>query len=343
MLISVLWSRIPGGSAATRPGRAVDAALEASVAGSFSRIGFSLRSRLLPEFAAADRPSFRDHVAVVTGGTSGLGLAIATDLARRGGIVHFLARDRARADRARRQMMADAGSNTVSYGIADMTELSSLRQFADEFAARYDRLDVLVHNAGAIYETYQLNRGGLELTYAGQVLGPFALTTLLLPRLLPAAPSRVIVMSSGGMYTQPLIRSAYPMEPGHYRGATAYARAKRAQVALSAEWARRFPAADIAFHAAHPGWADTPGIAAALPRFRRVAGPVLRSAEQGADTAVWLATADAARLGSGRFWHDRRPRREHLLGQPQSADRGLARALWDRLNATIGALPSAAG
>jgi dehydrogenase/reductase SDR family protein 12 len=343
MFISVLWSRIPGGRTATWPGRAVDAALEASVAGSFSRIGFALRSRLLPEFAPAERPSFRGHVAVVTGGTSGLGFAIAADLARRGGIVHFLARDRARADRARHQIMAATGSSTVSYGIADMTELDSLRQFAHEFAAGNDRLDVLVHNAGAIYGTYQLNGAGLELTYAGQVLGPFALTKLLLPQLLAAAPSRVIVMSSGGMYTQPLTRSADPMEPGQYRGATAYARAKRAQVALSAEWARRFPAADVAFHALHPGWADTPGIAAALPRFRRVARPLLRSAEQGADTAVWLATADAAILGSGLFWHDRRPRREHLPWQHQSADRELARALWDRLDATTGALPSAAG
>jgi dehydrogenase/reductase SDR family protein 12 len=351
MLVSVLWSGIPDGEAdrpagprrpATWPGRAADAALEASIAGSFSRLGFVIRSRLLPEFAAGDRPSFRGRMALVTGGTSGLGLAIATDLARRGGIVHFMARDPARADRARRQIMAAAGSSTVSYGIADMTELGSIRQFASDFAAQNDRLDVLVHNAGTMYPSYQLNGAGLERTYAGQVLGPFALTTLLLPQLLAAAPSRVIVMSSGGMYTQPLARSVDPMGPGHYRGATAYARAKRAQVALNSEWARRSPAADLAFHALHPGWADTPGIAASLPRFHRVLGPALRSAEQGADTAVWLATADAARLSSGLFWHDRRPRRDYLL-QPRSADRELARTLWDRLAAIAGRpLPSAA-
>ena len=113
-----------------------------------------------------------------------------------------------------------------------------------------------------------------------------------------------------------------------YRGATAYARAKRAQVALSGEWARRTDPAAVAFHAMHPGWADTPGLAASLPRFRRLARPVLRTPDQGADTIVWLATAAPGPLGTGRFWHDRRPRPEHLLPWTR-ADPSAARRLWE--------------
>ncbi len=98
------------------------------------------------------------------------------------------------------------------------------------------------------------------------------------------------------------------MPPSRYRGVAAYARAKRAQVALNHEWARRLAGTGVAFHAMHPGWVKTPGIAAYLPTFHRLTAPILLSPEQGADTIVWLATMPAAPLGSGRFWHDRRPR-----------------------------------
>jgi NAD(P)-dependent dehydrogenase (short-subunit alcohol dehydrogenase family) len=119
-----------------------------------------------------------------------------------------------------------------------------------------------------------------------------------------------------------------PPEAG-YRGAAAYARVKRAQVALSAEWARRAAGTGVAFHAMHPGWADTPGLAAALPRFRRILQPLLRTPEQGADTITWLATADPALVGSGSFWHDRRRRPEHLLPWTREAA-GASRRLWDQ-------------
>jgi dehydrogenase/reductase SDR family member 12 len=312
-------------------GKVVDALLEATIAVSFSRAGIAIRSRLLPEFTSDDRPSLVGRVVVVTGATSGLGQATATELARRGGTVHFLARDQRRAARTRLQIIAETGNSSVSYGIADLADLDSVIGFARGFAARQDWLDVLIHNAGAMYDRYQVSDAGIELTFAAQVAGPFALTTLLLPHLLAAAPSRVIVVSSGGMYSQPLARSGTPMGPDDFRGVTAYARAKRAQVALSAEWARRMPVTDIAFHAMHPGWAATPGIAVSLPTFRRILGTGLRTPAEGADTTVWLATARPELLGTGRFWHDRRPRREHLIGHPAPHDSALAATLWDQL------------
>jgi dehydrogenase/reductase SDR family member 12 len=315
--------------------KAVDGLLEVTVAGSFSRLGLSVRSRLLAEFTADNRPTFSGRTAIVTGATSGLGLATATELARRHGVVHILARDPARADRARQQIVDATGNGSVSCGIADLTDVRSLREFASKFAAQHDRLDVLVHNAGAMNPSYQVNDAGIELTFAGHVVGPFALTTLLLPQLLRAAPSRVIAVSSGGMYAQPLCRSLTPMDPDSFRAVTAYARAKRAQVALSAEWARRMPATDIAFHAMHPGWADTPGVARSLPAFRRLARPVLRTPEQGADTIIWLATASPAVLGSGLFWHDRRSRPEYLLQGARTRQQTLARQSWDSLAVMI--------
>jgi len=327
----------PGTDRRRRAGRAADSLLEASIAGSFARTGIATRSRLLPEFAEDARPSLAGRVVIVTGATSGIGLAIATELARRHATVNIVGRDGRRVASARQQIIAATGNESVGSGTADLTDLDSIRRFAARFAAGHDRLHVLVHNAGAMYHRYQANAAGTELTFAGQVLGPFALTKLLLPQLLRAAPSRVIVMSSGGMYGQPLARSVRPMGPGDYRGVTAYARAKRAQVALSAEWARRIPAEDVAFHAMHPGWADTPGMATSLPAFHRLLRPILRTPEEGADTAIWLASAGPNQLGSGKFWHDRRPRRMRLFGGPAGPDAQLAGQLWDQLDAQVSA------
>ncbi len=108
----------------------------------------------------------------------------------------------------------------------------------------------------------------------------------------------------------------------------AYARAKRAQVALMREWSRRIPPIEVAFTAMHPGWADTPGISAALPRFYRVIDPIVRTPAQGVDTTVWLAADPAATGATGRVFLDRRPRPFDRVPATRlsAADR---RQLWD--------------
>jgi dehydrogenase/reductase SDR family member 12 len=315
-------------------GTAVDATLDALIVPGFSRIGLAVRSALLPEFTEGDSPRRLDgKTVIITGATSGIGHAAAIALARRGAAVHFLARDQGRAEWARHGIVAASGAARISYGLADLGDLNSVRAFARQFRATHDRLDVLIHNAGAIHPDFRVGQTGTELTVAGQVVAPFLLTSLLMPMLLAAAPSRVITVSSGGMYSQRLGPATLQLPASRYNGVTAYARAKRAQVALSREWARRFTGTGVAFHAMHPGWVDTPGIAAALPGFRRLTRPILLSPGQGADTVVWLATMPPERLGSGRFWHDRRPRPEHLLPWTREKDPAAARKLWDQVAA----------
>ena len=169
---------------------------------------------------------------------------------------------------------------------------------------------------------------GVERTFATMVLGPFAMLARLAPRLAAGPDGRVVSVTSGGMYTQSLPLDDLMFERGRYDGARAYARAKRAQVALVREWARRLRDEGVTVNAMHPGWADTPGLAASLPGFRDRIGGQLRTPAEGVDTLLWLAAAPEARAASGRLFLDRRERPFDRLPSTRLslADR---RTLWD--------------
>jgi NAD(P)-dependent dehydrogenase (short-subunit alcohol dehydrogenase family) len=304
----------------------VDWTLEASVFGSFTRIGYLVRRRLF-EWTPLQSLRLDRKVAVVTGATSGLGRAAAQSLAALGGHVCIVGRDPERTERARGEISAAAGS-AVEADLADLSSLAETAAFAARFAATHDRLDVLVLNAGALTHEYTVTGEGNELTFATHVLSPFLLTRALRPLLEAAAPSRVIVVASGGMYTEPLDVDALDPEPA-YDGTKAYARCKRAQVVLAEEWTRHLLDTGVTVNAMHPGWADTPGLRTALPGFTRMVGPLLRTPEEGADTIVWLAAAPEAAGLTGLFFLDRRARAKHRLRRTRRPDEAREAArLW---------------
>jgi dehydrogenase/reductase SDR family protein 12 len=308
---------------------AIDAALEWSVLGSFTRVGSAVRRRL-DHWARLEGPRLAGRVVVLTGATSGLGLEAARTFARLGATVELLARNPRKAEATCAALRHETGHAAIGFTVADTGDLVALRRAAAELLARHRAIDVLIHNAGALDDVRHTSPQGLELTVASQVVGPCLLTALLLPALRAAAPSRVLWVSSGGMYSEPLAVDRLEMSAADYDGTTAYARAKRAQVTLVELWAERLRADRIVVHAMHPGWADTPGVARSLPKFRRLVGPLLRTPAEGADTLVWLAAADGAPLTStGRFWLDRRPRALHRLGSTRRSDSPAERArLW---------------
>ena len=319
--------------------RILDAALEAPIVTSFSRIGCAVRSRT-DHWTPLDDYDLTGRTAVVTGATSGLGRAIAEQLARCGAGVVLWGRDRVKTERIRDDLAATTGSSALDIAVADLAEPDTVREAAQLLLAAHARLDVLVHNAGSLSTTRRTNSNGREATVASQVLGPFLLTSLLLDRLRASAVSRVITMSSGGMYAAPLTVDNLEMG-SDYRGTEQYARVKRAQVTLNEMWAERVPDSEVVFHAVHPGWADTPGVQESLPGFRRVMRPLLRTPAEGADTTVWLAADDEAIRSSGVFWHDRRRRPIHRLGSTRRSDTAQRRKdLWDWCIAATGEHPS---
>jgi NAD(P)-dependent dehydrogenase (short-subunit alcohol dehydrogenase family) len=305
----------------------LDDVLEVSVVGSFTKLGYDARRRL---FHWLPPSSLRGKSVLITGATSGLGLECAITMARLGASVQFVARDEGRARAAREEILLASTSGEVEYVLADMADLASVRDVAQQVRTRAARLDVLVHNAGAIAPVRRVASNGVEVTVAAQLLGPFLLTQLLLPSLRAAAPGRVVTVSSGGMYSQrfDLRRLINGVAP--YDGVATYARVKRALVVATHEWATRIDPSEVVFASMHPGWVDTPGVRTSLPRFYRVMGPLLRTTAQGADTIIWLAAdADLVRE-DGKFWLDRRVRPEYKVPRTRPTDASADQVeLWE--------------
>lgn len=298
----------------------LDTVLDRTVVPGYSRLGYLARSASWSGARADPEPGcLAGKVVLVTGGSAGLGLAAVTGLARLGATVQMVVRDAGRGALARARVVTEVPGAEVRVVRCDLSDLDDVRRVAPALGAP----DVLVHNAGVLPPARSVTAQGHELCLATHVLGPHLLT-----RLLGDRTGRVLWISSGGMYAQRLTFD----EPVPYNGTTAYARTKRMQVVLSGLWAHGRGGRRLDSHAVHPGWADTPGLTSSLPGFGRRLGPLLRTAEQGADTAVWLAAARASDVGTGRFWHDRRPRPEHYL--PWTRETDVERdALWARVEA----------
>lgn len=310
-----------------------DRALDLSVVGGYSRLGFAIRG-----LRRAHPPgSLTGQTALVTGAASGIGEAATLMLAAAGARVQMLVRDLERGAHAAARIEEAAGQLQAPLEVirCDVSSLTDVSRFASELSADQGRLDVLVHNAGVMPSKRERTAEGLELTFATNVLGPFLLTSLFMPLLQAGAPARVITIASGGAYTARLDADDPQLDRRPYDGPRFYAHSKRAEVVLNSEWAKRVASHEVAFHAMHPGWVDTPGLRSSLPRFRALARPILRDSGEGADTAAWLAAADGLEPPSGGFWHDRRPRPLHRVPWTREAP-GDAERLWDRCVGLVG-------
>jgi NAD(P)-dependent dehydrogenase (short-subunit alcohol dehydrogenase family) len=238
--------------------------------------------------------------------------------------VRLVVRDEDKGARVKRRLEAAVPGGRFVVDRCDVSDLEDVRRFAA--ALDVERLDVLVHNAGALPADRTESPQGRELTMALHVLGPVLMTELLRP-VLTGHDARTIFVTSGGMYGQRLRADDPEYLSGDYSGTTAYARSKRAQVELLPVLASRWTAAGVGVHATHPGWADTPGVVDSLPTFHKLTAPLLRDAEGGADTTVWLA-ATTPQPRSGQLWHDRRPRPTHLWRKTRTGDAERT-AMWD--------------
>jgi len=270
---------------------------------SFSALGFQRRSARWPEFD----PDFSGQRWLVTGATGGIGRAVALAANRHGATVLAIARSDDKLTALREA--ADHSDRIVPIP-TDLSSIAEVRALDENRDIHAGPIDVLVNNVGVLLNDFRLTAEGLETAFATNLVGPFALTEQLKQKERINAEGIVINVSSGGMYGTALKLEAMDCrDADDYDGMAAYAMHKRAQVELARYWNGQWRGRP-SVHVMHPGWVDTEGVRTALPGFRAALKRILRDADQGADTILWLADERPEPVEEG-IWLDRELQPEH--------------------------------
>jgi len=292
----------------------------------FTRAGYRTGRRT---WAPMSTDMAEKHV-VLTGASAGLGFETAVALLEAGATLTLVIRDPNKVASMQAALQERSGRQADRVELADLSLLSQVNALSERLLSANRPIDVLINNAGALFNDYCQTSEGIETSAALLLLSPWRLTEAVHPLLAHHdTPARVINVVSGGMYTQKLQCESLVMSEDDYRGSVAYARAKRALTVLTELWSAQWRDDRIVVNAMHPGWADTPGVQGALPGFRRLTHRVLRSSQEGADTIVWLARAREADKTSGQLFLDREPRTTHLRQHTlESAEERAALQPW---------------
>lgn len=257
-------------------------------------------------------------VILITGATEGIGKAAAQQFAERGATLIIVARNKEKGERVLKAL----GGNT-SLMLADMSSIAQVKKLAAEFIAKYDRLDVLVNNAGALIQSYQLSADGIEMTFALNHVGYQLLSMLLTPLLEKTPGSRVVSTASGAHASSRLDLKTVVKRNGK-AGFAAYADSKVANILFTRELANHLPNSLVTCF--HPGFVHTgfgTGNSAFVSGAIQVAAKLFaRTPQKGAETLVWLATADG--VTSGEYYKDKQPTRRTRLARNDA----VARELW---------------
>ena len=278
----------------------------------------------------------KDKVCLITGGSSGIGLATALGLARLGATVVLVGRNRDRGAAAVARIREEAGSTSACFLAADLSVQAEVRRLAREFQAGYPRLDVLINNAGGFFHKRQESADGIEMTWALDVLSPFLLTNLLLHDLKASAPARVLFISS---VMQRVGRLRFDDLEGkrRYNRVRAYSQSKLAVVLLAYEFARRLDGAGVTMNALDPGFVATDVISGngdlRWRLFQSVANLVAVSPQEGAQTGIYLASSPDVAGTTGQYFKGGKA----VASAPASYDLEAAQRLWQVCSEMTGA------
>jgi NAD(P)-dependent dehydrogenase (short-subunit alcohol dehydrogenase family) len=270
--------------------------------------------------------NIKPFVSLVTGANAGIGYHTALGLARQGYEVVMLCRSAERGEEARQQIILASGNEAVHLLKADLASLADIRRAAGEFLGRFDRLDVLVNNAGLVRAKREETVDGFEMTFAVNHLAYFLLTHLLLDRLKAAAPARIVNVSSNAH-----LRSRFDFDDidriQRFAPYGVYAQSKLANVWFTRALARRLEGTGVTVNALHPGVVRT-NIAGSgwhpLAVAFRFLGRFYLTPEQGAETSIFLASSPDVAGVTGQYFN----RKKSVRAAPSAYNDEDAERLW---------------
>ena len=268
----------------------------------------------------------KNKICLITGATSGIGQATAMALAQKGMTIIAAGRDEERCQKTVAKIKSETGSSNVDYLLADLSVQSQIRNLTEEFKSRYGRLDVLVNNAAAIHFFRRVSEDGIEMTFALNHLAYFLLTNLLIDILKASAPARIVNVASNSHYGQHLDFDNLQLKRG-YNPMRAYGRSKLCNLYFTYELARRLEGTGVTVNAMHPGFVRT-NMAANNGWIVRLFLPLVHrnslTPEQGASTAVYLASSPDVEGMTGKYFVHEQER----ASDPVSYDESAASRLW---------------
>ncbi|MFW7381563.1 MAG: SDR family NAD(P)-dependent oxidoreductase [Oligoflexus sp.] len=280
----------------------------------FTRFGYQFEHRDWIPHAGF----LKNKNAIITDGTSGIGVAVASAFARLGARVLIIGPDETKGILVQNQIREETGKEVI-FEKANFSQVDEVINMAARVYQHFEKVDVLVNLSGEINFKRKVSDEGIEKTVATSLLGPFIFTETIHDLLNKSQDARIINVASGMIYAQKINLNDIESKEKPYQGNLAFARAKRALVDLTEIWADKWQEDHISVHSVHPGWADTSDFRTSMPGLYRLVKPLLRSPEQGADTIVWLASSPSQQIDSGQFWLDRRPHPTALITGSQSS------------------------
>lgn len=266
-------------------------------------------------------------VCMVTGATSGIGEVTANALAARGAQVIVVGRNQHKAEDTVQQIQSETGSDSVHYLLADFADLQQIQDLVSSFKNQYSRLDVLINNAGAYFNTRRQTGYGVEMTFLVNHLAPFLLTNQLLDFLKMSPSARIINVSSDAHRYGSLDFNNLEFKRGYF-GMKAYARSKLANILFTYELARRLDGGTVTVNALHPGHIATDiyrtNFSVIGPMLKRIMGFFALTPQEGAQTSIYLASSPEVEGMTDRYFVEM----EAVQSSPMSYDHNLAHQLW---------------
>lgn len=271
--------------------------------------------------------AMKGKIVLITGATSGIGRETALGLAKMGATVVLVGRSREKLDRVASSIATATGNRMIDSMICDLTSMEEVRKLAHSFKLKYQRLDVLINNAGEIVGERRTTVDGFEYTLALDHLSHFLLTMLLLDQMKASAPARIINVSSSA-HMLGHIDFEDLMGEKKYRPMKAYAQAKLANLLFTYELARRLAGTGVTVNAVHPGAVRTnfgKGIEGGWRIFLWLGRPFSIDAEKGARTSVFVASSPEVAGITGRYFVKKREK----VSSKRSHDQTAAKRLWE--------------